>query len=291
MDGDVGLPNADAVETSCTMSVLPRSIVFLALTLLASGADNAASAPSPGPESKVTATFELRLKPSVDPKTGKERAVDADALVATENALQKRCAAPGTVNVTFTRQPPDRLTVRAEDLALVQVAALRKALTYLAVLDFRMVHRDNDTLLPEIEAKRVELDPAWVVLPTKEDRQGEAKPRRLIVQKVPEISGSEIIDAYAFYDVEGWGLGAKFNDKAAEKFFQITRQMRVAVDRFAIVLDGEILSAPTTQVAGGIAGGSFRLTGRFTEQEARDLAAALMNPFSNPVVIEREAVK
>ena len=273
------------------MNISPRSIFPVALALLVLGAGDAPSAPSPGPGLKATATFELRLKPSVDPKTGAERAVDAAALAVTEGTLGKRLAAAGISKVTFTQQAPDRITVRAEDLVPVQVTAFRKAVVYLAVLDFRMVHRDNDKLLPEIESKKAELDPAWVILPMKDVRPGDEKHRRLIVQRVPEITGNEIVEAYAFYDIEGWGLAAKFSEKAGEKFFQITRQMRVAVDRFAIVLDGKILSAPTTQVAGGIAGGSFRLTGKFTEQEARDLATALMNPLSNPVVIEKETVK
>src|SRR5207249_2292814 len=73
--------------------------------------------------------------------------------------------------------------------------------------------------------------------------------------------------------------------EAGDKFFDLTRSMQVGVDRFAIVLDGKILSAPTTQVQGGIAGGGCRITGKFSEKEARGLASSLLNPLQNPVKI------
>ena len=250
-----------------------------------------AGAPSPERGLKKSVTFRLRLKPSEDPKTGEQYAVDATALARTEKALGIRLATAGIGNVTFQQQQPDRLTVHAEGLTPEQVSVFRGSVVLTATLDLRTVHGDNDTLLPDIESKKTALDPAWTILPMKETNAGEAKPRKLIVRRVPEITGDEVKSALALSDLEGWSLSVEFDKKAGERFFDITRKMRVAVDRFAIVLDGKILSAPTTQVAGGIAGGSFRLTGRFTEQEVRELASALMNPLRNPVVIEEESVK
>jgi len=248
-------------------------------------------APPPEQSTKDSISFRLRLKPAADARTGKEHAVDAAALAQTQAILSKRLTSAGIAKAEFTPQPPDRLIVRCEGLTPVQVTAVRKAVIYLAVLDFCTVHGDNDTLLPDIESKKAALDPAWIILPMKETRMGEEKPRKLIVKRVPEITGDEIKLAYVTYDTYGWNLSIQFTKEVGDKFFDITRKMRVSIDRFAIVLDGIILSAPTTQVAGGIAGGSCVITGKFTEQEARDLAAALMNPLRHPVVIEEESVK
>src|SRR5213078_2469911 len=56
--------------------------------------------------------------------------------------------------------------------------------------------------------------------------------------------------------------------------------------RFAIVLDGVIQSAPVIRDA--IYQGSARISGRFSEEEARSLASVLENPLQTPVKIEEE---
>jgi preprotein translocase subunit SecD len=250
-----------------------------------------ASAPAEKSGVKHSITYRLRLKPSKDPKTGEERAVDAAALAKATEVLGKRLDAATFTNVLVTPQPPDRILMQADALTPGQIAAARQCLMLTAALDLRTVHGDNDTLLPEIESKKAALDPAWIVLPMKEVSKSEDMLRRLIVKRVPEITGDEFKSAYAVFGPEGWSVSVELEKKAGERFFWITRKMRKGIDRFAIVLDGEILSAPTTQVEGGIAGNSFLLTGGFTEQEVRDLASALMNPLHNPVVIEEESVK
>ena len=236
-------------------------------------------------------SFRLRLKPFVDARTGEQHLPDAAALAKTQEMLGRRLAAIGIKNVVFTQEPPDRITARSDRLTPEQNAAFRKVVTQSAVLDFRTVHGDSDTLLPEIESKTAILDPAWIVLPLKEDKAHAGKQRNLIVSRVPDITSDQIAEAYARYDLEGWGLSLTFDKKAGEKFFDITRKMRKNVDRFAIVLDGQILSAPTTRVEGGITGGSCIITGKFTEQETRDLVSTLMNPLQHPVVIETVVIE
>ncbi len=252
---------------------------------------SALGAPPPEQGTKDSVSFHLRLKPYKDAKTGEEHSVDAAALAETQDMLRRRLSSDGIAKVEFTPEPPDRLTLRCGGLAPGQADTIRKAVVHVANLDFRTVHGDSDTLLPQIEAKKIIRDPAWVILPMKDLQAGEKEPRRLLVKRVPEITGDEIQSAYAALDTSGWGVGIRFTKEAGEKFFEITKNMRVAVDRFAIVLDGKILSAPTIQVAGGIMGGGCLITGKFTEKEVCGLVAALMNPLRHPVVIEEESIK
>src|SRR5213079_481126 len=56
--------------------------------------------------------------------------------------------------------------------------------------------------------------------------------------------------------------------------------------RFAIVLDNVIFSAP--RINEPIYQGSARISGRFSEEEARALASVLENPLQTPVSIEEE---
>jgi preprotein translocase subunit SecD len=75
-----------------------------------------------------------------------------------------------------------------------------------------------------------------------------------------------------------WVVNLTFNGTATSKFAQITRQMFAATNgsdanRFAIVLDAQVISAPT--VNGVIADGRPQISGSFTQQTASDLANQL----------------
>ena len=274
------------------MMMLLRSTAFLAFAALitfpggckrlVAGFDQ-----TPGP---VT-TFVLRLQPATNPETGERIAVDAATLTKAEQVLNKRISSAGFEAFVIKPQPPDRLTVRCKALAPEQLEGFRKLIVTTAVLDFRMVHPESDSLLPAIEAKKNILDPAWTILPLKKAKETGASERRLIVHRLPDINGDRIKEAYPAYDQYSWLISINFDKEGGQKFFEITRAMRPSIDRFAIVLDGQIISAPTTQVEGGLAGGSCILTGRYTEKEARDFASALNNPLRNPIKIEEESTK
>ncbi|MFO1477892.1 MAG: hypothetical protein U1F98_14755 [Verrucomicrobiota bacterium] len=62
-----------------------------------------------------------------------------------------------------------------------------------------------------------------------------------------------------------------FTEKGAQRFAEVTRQN--IGKRLAIVIDGRLYSAP--YIRAEIAGGLAQIEGSFTEQEARDLAAAI----------------
>ena len=278
------------------MMMLLRSTAFLAFAALitflggckrlVSGFDQ-----TPGP---VT-TFLLCLQPATNPETGERVAVDNAVLTKAEQVLSKRISSAGFDAFVIKPQPPDRLTVRCKALAPEQLEGFRKLIVTTAVLDFRMVHPESDSLLPAIEAKKNILDPAWMILPYKNDDE-KAKDdtdsrRRLLVHRIPDITGEHIRDARAQYDQQGWHVCIDFDKVAGEKFYQLTKAMRKNVDRFAIVLDDKIISAPTTQVDGGIAGNCCFITGKYTEESARIFASQLLNPLRNPIKIEEESTK
>ncbi len=76
-------------------------------------------------------------------------------------------------------------------------------------------------------------------------------------------------------------MNIQFNDEAREKFQNITSRLNAiraqnANDpraRFAILLDGKVLSSPVSQAV--ISDGKPQITGNFTEQEAKALADQL----------------
>jgi SecD/SecF fusion protein len=71
------------------------------------------------------------------------------------------------------------------------------------------------------------------------------------------------------------------NDDGAKKFAQVTREN--IGHKLAIVLDGELETAPTIQ--GAIEGGNGQITGSYTEKEAFEIANVLQNPLRAPLKI------
>ncbi|MEO6740075.1 MAG: protein translocase subunit SecD [Chthoniobacteraceae bacterium] len=241
-----------------------------------------------GIDLKGGTTFNIRIQPAEDVSTGEKRPITQQAVDQAVEVLRSRVDKMGTSEPVITPAGADRIMVQIPGLATEELDEVRKQLQEVAKLDFRVVDPESDSKLMAIEAKKGIVDPAWTILSfSKKDNPTEAD-RRLLVHRVPDITGDHIKYAYAALDLEGWHINIEFDKEAGNKFFELTRAMRVGQDRFAVVLDGKILMAPTTQVQGGIAGGSCRITGKYTEKEARDFASKLMNPLQNPVKIEEE---
>ena len=94
----------------------------------------------------------------------------------------------------------------------------------------------------------------------------------LLVRNIPEVTGADIATASQGYD-DGNRPQINFclNGNGASKFFQTTRNNSGKL--FAIVLDDTIMSAP--RINEPIPGGSVRITGDFSIEEAQDLAAII----------------
>lgn len=103
-----------------------------------------------------------------------------------------------------------------------------------------------------------------------------------------ELSGSDISTASHSQETSGqgvttgrWAVNIQFNDAAREKFQNITSRLNAiraqnssdARARFAIMLDGKVLSAPISQAV--ISDGKPQITGNFTEEQAKALADQL----------------
>ncbi|HXH78472.1 protein translocase subunit SecD [Nocardioides sp.] len=70
-----------------------------------------------------------------------------------------------------------------------------------------------------------------------------------------------------------WGVNLDFNRGGTEEFSEISQALVGTEKQFAVVLDGQVISAPTMN--GLINDGNAQITGQFTEAEARSLATSL----------------
>jgi len=95
----------------------------------------------------------------------------------------------------------------------------------------------------------------------------------LYVQKTPLLDHTAISSAAVTKNTSTGvpQIDVEFSDVGRELFAQITKEN--LNKRLAIVLDGQLLSAPV--IKSEISGGSVQLTGSFTEEEARNLATKI----------------
>jgi len=111
---------------------------------------------------------------------------------------------------------------------------------------------------------------------------------RLLVEKETVLTGATLTTAQVQFDQSRFNapiVGLRFNGEGAKIFSQVTADN--VGRRLAIVLDGKVQSAPRIQEP--IPGGEAVITGRFTPQEASDLALILrVGALPAPVYIEEE---
>jgi preprotein translocase subunit SecD len=93
-----------------------------------------------------------------------------------------------------------------------------------------------------------------------------------ILERRPVVTGEQLENAQLDFDQNGRAaVGFRFNTSAARVFGDYT--LANIGSPFAIVLDNEVISAPTIQ--SHIPGGSGIITGNFTTEEATNLAVLL----------------
>ncbi|MFF7652409.1 protein translocase subunit SecD [Streptomyces sp. NPDC007983] len=95
-----------------------------------------------------------------------------------------------------------------------------------------------------------------------------------------EVEGTDVDDASSVFESQnasGWIVQLDFNNKGAKKFAKVTGELtkqQSPQNRFAIVLDGEVVSDPEV-TQGAITGGRATISGGFTQQSSADLANVL----------------
>ena len=224
-------------------------------------------------------SFLIRLMQGDKPitKTNLEQAVEV---------IRKRVDYFGGGEPVISPVGADRILVQIPGRDPAKIMEARTQLSRVAKLEFRLVYPDNGERLRAIDAGTEVIPPEYRIESYKVQQSEGKKPieERLLVKKKADLGGDRVTASNAYYGNEGWTVQLKFDGEGAKKFGEITEANKG--HRFAIVLDGNIQSAPTIRDA--IYGGDAIITGRFGEEEARGLASVLENPLQTPVSIEEE---
>lgn len=184
-------------------------------------------------------------------------AVDASILV-----VRKRIDNLGTKEPTIMRQGTNRIVVQAPGES--DPEQLKRVIGTTAKLTFQMV---DVTVTPaDIEARRI--PPGTELLPSMDPNLSSV----VAVKKRIIVSGDDLTNASVSTDeFQKPAISFSFNSQGARKFGDATAAN--IGKPFAIILDGQVVSAPNIRTA--ITGGQGQITGNFTYQEASELVNVL----------------
>nr|WP_295885840.1 protein translocase subunit SecD [uncultured Devosia sp.] len=198
------------------------------------------------------------------------------ALVAQSiEVIRKRVDELGTTEPSIQRQGTNRVLVQVPGFGDSQ--RLKDIISRTARLTFHMVYPG----MTAAQAQSQGLPAGTMILPTQDGGS------ELLYEDIA-LGGESLVDAQPSYDQQRAMpvVSFKFDTRGAITFGQITGAN--VGQRFAIVLDNTVITAPVIQQP--ITGGSGQISGNFTTSTANDLAVLLRAgalPASLDVVEER----
>jgi SecD/SecF fusion protein len=211
--------------------------------------------------------------------TNRQASADAStALAHAVEVLRKRVDKFGVAEPLIQPEGNDRILVQLPGLSAADQESAKAAITKAAFLTFHLVSPTSDQ-----DVKDGVTQPGYEILKRKEVmRNGRERVEEVEIKKRYEMTGSGIKSAMV---VRG-NLGEPeihftLDSEGAARFGEITREH--VHERLAIVLDGNLYSAPVIQTP--IETGSGQITGQFDNREAFELATALENPLRAPLRI------
>ena len=222
-------------------------------------------------------SFLIKLTPQSDQE------ITTDLLDQAVEVIRKRVDAYGVSEPVITPQGRERILVQIPGLDTQQIETTKSELQRVAKLEFATVAGGAERIA-RIQAGEEIMPPGYVIKTYKDKVEGKEVDFQLLVKRRAELSGEHVKRAYAYFDQQGYGVSLSLDTEGAKIFGDLTQSLAPSQGQIAIMLDGEIQSAP--RVNEPIYGGSAVITGRFTDKEARDLASALENPLRVPVEVE-----
>ena len=185
-------------------------------------------------------------------------ALDLRTLQQSLEIIRTRVDTAGTREPTIQRQGADRILIQVPGIG--SATELKALIGTTAKLSFNPVVRRGT-------AEDQTPGPGNISLPSM-DEEGVW----YTVEEVPVVSGEDLTNAKGDFDQNGRpAVAFQFDVRGARAFGDYTAQNIGAP--FAIVLDGEVISAPVIQ--SHIPGGSGIITGNFSVEEANRLAVLL----------------
>lgn len=259
-----------------------RSLLVLILVLVIAAITVIVKIPIPlGLDLQGGSQLTIQVKPSAEIKQITERELEA-----VQRVVEGRINGLGVSEAVVQTVGQDQLLVQLPGVSDPEQA--ERVLGGTAQLEFRQQKPGTEGQLlaeqqvrQELLAKQAELrtgDAAAI-----EKNQEALKRSNAAIADLFEsngLTGKNLKDAFAdpTQASNNWNVAIQFDQRGGELFAELTKKLAGTGRSIGIFLDYQLISAPTVGpefAATGISGGNAVITGRFTAQEANDLAIQL----------------
>jgi SecD/SecF fusion protein len=236
-------------------------------------------------------SFFLRIQPR-ESDSGSKMPITAEQVDQAIIVIEKRLNSLGTAEPMIARQGEDGILVQMPGVEPEESARIRTILEKVAKLQLHKVSVRNDevgadgkTLAQQIFEGSTK-EPGYLAFEQKiKNQDGSDSKRPILLKRVAALGGKDIALATPAPQ-QADAVSITLNSDGEDKMINLTKDMN-AGDRIAIVLDGEVISAPGLKEHGPL-GKQFQIDGLSEPGEVQNLANALMNPLENSLVVEEE---
>lgn len=219
----------------------------------------------------------MHLVLHVDTESIKDADARRDAVPRAIEILRNRIDSMGVGEPVIQLQGEDQIIVQLP--GITDRDAALKVIGQVAKLYFSLVEES-----PQLMKQALEGD----VPDGYELKEIKGRSEQILIHQEPAMEGAEIADARVDFDSSGFGqprISLSFKSQGARQFADLTRAH--VNERLAIVMDGQVLSAPNINEA--ILSGRAEISGNFTYDDAALLALALRSgSLPAPMTIEEE---
>lgn len=233
-------------------------------------------------------SFTMRVQPK-DDGTGTPLPITADQVDEAIRIIEGRLNAMGTAEPLIARQGENGIIVQMPGVKPEQSKEIKDTLEKVAKMELKEVSPRTDELgrNGKTLAQRVldgeEVEPGYsVYMVTHKNREKIEITQPILLRRIPALTGKDV--KFAAPSLRSASMvEVTLNDKGAEKMFNLTRGMRHQVDRIAVLLDDEVICAPTVNET---LHKDFQITGLEDAGEPKKVANALMNPLENALKVD-----
>jgi preprotein translocase subunit SecD len=187
------------------------------------------------------------------------------AIAQSLEVVRRRVDELGTTEPSIQRQGENRIVVQVPGLD--DPSRLRAILGRTAKMNFHLVNNEKTAA----EARATGLPPGTMILPAADASDQAAGIREYLIDRRIVVSGDNLVDSQPTFSDGRPVVSFRFDAAGGSRFGDVTSKN--AGRGLAIVLDGEVISAP--RINEPILGGNGIITGQFSVQEANDLSLLL----------------
>jgi SecD/SecF fusion protein len=235
-------------------------------------------------------SFSLRIQPK-ETEAGEKLPITREQVQQAISVISKRLNSSGIADLQIAQQGEDRIALQMPGVEPEESERIRTTLEKVAKLELREVHPRSSEPGPDglkNLAQRVadgdEIVPGYrAYTERRKDEDGTESSSPILLNRRMALGGSDIANAVPSPS-RADAVAITLNSDGTDKMIALTKDMRQGSDRIAIVLDGEVISAPVVQQTP--LGKNFEVSGLNEPGEVQSLANALMNPLENALVVE-----